>query len=459
MARIVKYFLLLICLSIFFIPAKLYAADINLTLNKNGEVTNAETGESLGELHRGWRTNVLFVPILTNLDSGPTDTITITSSDGIIDSVNPKLYAIHGASSQQISSSPQSRSWFVNSMYGGQITIVAEVKSGIFSDPIIWRILSALSNIPDPAWVAMGLLLPLVLLTSLALRRRLRVRITDIDSNIHPEILNTSPGALTVLIRGFVSRRASAATLIDLAIRGHIRILIRDDNVVMYRDKGRDELRNHESFMMERWFKQSFNSTGYQLSKEIKTQMINQQSKTANLAIYQEVESYGWFKPSPLVTHWRLYIITFLLTAIFGTIFLSAYLFLPSATPLLWFLGGVMVTCAILYSSTPGIARMSPHGSDVLAKLISSKSVLTSKIPVPPSLVNQNAWEQYLPLAIVLGVTPQWLGRWKDAEFRQPSWLMTPDPIRDFDQFQQYIAPVLKVASESIRDTIMPAYL
>ena len=88
-----------------------------------------------------------------------------------------------------------------------------------------------------------------------------------------------------------------------------------------------------------------------------------------------------------------------------------------------------------------------------------TRAALTAPTKIRMAPNDQAAWEHYLAISIVLGVTPEWLYRWSDTPFQQPSWLLTTEPLRDFEDFQRHLAPILSVASESIRDTILPAYV
>ncbi len=435
------------------------ASDINLHLTKSGDIINSADKTVVGELYHGWREDVVFASLSSKVQRNQQMTLRLTSDLDDLDIINPHLYAIHGAQSTLSQSSRISRTWTVIAAPGSQVTLVAQVPSGSLDRSLLWGSLSSLGHISDDHWFILAILLPSSVLVLLLIRRWLAFPHRRVETRLHPELLSTSPASLTVLFRGFVSHRASAATLVDLARRGHVRMLIRQDKIVLFKRDGQDSLRPHELLLLDRWFNQRWNSTGEDLTQEIRTQLISTQSTAANLAIYREVDQYHWFTPSPLISHWKILLITFFLTILCSALFFTIFIALPSAIPLLWFMGSLLVVIAMLYAWAPSITHPNWNGHSALTMMAATREGLSDKALVQPSQLNHNAWEQWLPVAIVLGVAPQWLRRWKNIPFQQPSWFLTPEPIREFDEFLVHLSPILRIASESIRDTILPAYL
>ncbi len=458
--RYTAHLLLLAPMIVFMVwPHSALASDVHLYLSSDGKIIDAQN-HVVSELYHGWRTDILFTPLsrIHNTDLGNLNVI-LESSGASLATVNPQLYAIHGARSSLVLESPNKRIWQVIASPASQITIVAQVPSGVLTEGLFWRIFASLSKVSDQYWIVLSVLIPILCILLLYLRKWFNSPHRSLIAHMYPDLLKVSPAALTVLYRGFVSRRASGATLVDLARRGHIQMLIRQNKIALFKRESTDPLRPHELQMLNRWFNQDWNSHGANLSKEIKTQLINDQSKIVNLTVYTEVEQYNWFTPPPLITHWKMFIITFLLTAFAAGAFVTIYIMLPTALPLLWFLSGVLTAIAILYGWTPMIAHLSENGHSARYMLSCAKAVLADQSLVHTMPNAHDLWETWLPLAIVLGVAPQWLERWKKVPFQQPSWFLTPEPIREFDQFLIQLGPILRVASESIRDTILPAYV
>lgn len=455
-----KFYIILFTLlfAIIFFKSNAHAANIDLRITKDGSVLQGNT--SAGETYFGWRENIMFASLSSQYKEGPEFfTVNIVSDIGKLDEINPTLYAVHGAGSVLIFSSPEIRTWSVQAPAGSQVTVVANVPYGVFIAPWRWRLVALLGIISDIGWITIAFALPLFTLLLYWLKTRAPKPREGQTNTLNNEILRASPAAITVLWRGFVSRRATVATLFDLARRGHIQILVNNRSTILYLKQGRDSIRPHEKMLIDRWLSSKTSSNLNSLQSEIKNELINQRSTEVNLAIYDEVAEYGWFKPSPLLTHWKIMIASFLLTVIISLFFIAVFVFLPSATALLWFSLGCFFCIAILYAWTPRYVKRSAEGNIAFTDISSVRSVLASKTQVHPSLTDFNSWEEWLAVSITLGVTNQWLERWKDVPFQQPGWLITEDPVRSFEDLITKLTPVLSVTSESIKDKILPAYI
>jgi hypothetical protein len=451
--------LLLLLFLILCFKQPVLAADINLVIDSNGKITDQYDSKVIGELYRGWRENVLFASLSQESALRYNFTVSVIGNEVDLVKINPTLYAVHGAIANEISSDAQEKVWEVTASPGSQITLVAQVPYGIFNDSFFWKMMAILAMLPDKIWLILSILIPIIVFILFLAKQRANRGTRTKNSIIHPEILDVSPTALTVLVKGFVSKRASAATLVDLAQRGHVQMLIRNTKIILYKKVGRDKLREHEKAILERWFKTDWNSRGEDLNLEIKTQVINERSKIANMLIYKEINTYSWFKTSPLITHWKILISSFFATIIVSVFFFSIFILLPSANPLLWFSTSLLFSIGVIYAWEPSIAILSPKGKEARTMLNETRAALTAPTKIRMAPNDQAAWEHYLAISIVLGVTPEWLYRWSDTPFQQPSWLLTTEPLRDFEDFQRHLAPILSVASESIRDTILPAYV
>lgn len=442
-----------------------HAADLNLVIDKSGQVINAETGKSISELHRGWREDVLFVSLssrsLMSLEPASSNyTINLTSSNYDLDALNPRLYAVHGGTARILIDNSLRRAWLVNAPLGSSVTIVAQVPSGLIHPTFGWRIITVLGKIPDVIWLLFAVSVPLFFVLMFVIRKmilawRARVGTAQLD----PELLKASPAALTVLWRGFVSRRATAATVVDLARRGHVQILVRADALMIYRRESSDPLRDHETKLMDRWFGKNWDSKIHILAQENKRQLVNEQSTQVNMAIYDEINAYGWFSPSPLLSHWQAMTVSFILTVVSSIAFFIIFTIFPNAAALLWFLTGCLVGVGLLYALAPQYTQHTTSGYTAYSIMLAARVILTGHESIHVSQADSDTWQNWLPIAMVLGVPRQWLKRWMHHPFQQPAWFLTEDPIRTFDQFLTLLNPVLDIASESIRDKILPAYL
>ncbi len=435
-------------------PAHTHAADIDLHIAPNGDVLNNTT--IVGEAHHGWRRDIIFTS-LGGVAGAAQFTVGITGNNNI-DLINPNVYAIHGGESQLLSKTASERIWLVSAPPGSSVTIVAEVPAGILQSGLGWKLLADATALPDNMWIGIAILAPLLFIIVELIRQRRREAIST-DSPLDPELLRASPAALTVLWRGFVSRRATAATLLDLARRGHVQILVRNDTLLLYRRESDEPLREHERKLLDRWFGLHWDSKIHVLAHQNKRELINEQSISINVAIYDEINHYGWFDPPPMFSHWRVLILCFVMTLLFSVLFFTIFIFIPSATPLLWFLTSWLVCVGLLYTWIPLFVSYTVSGHRALAMMVTTKLHLSANTAIHAAPANATAWEYWLPLAMVLGVAHQWLTRWSNAPFQQPGWLLTDEPIRDFNQFLTILTPVLNIASESIRDKILPAYL
>lgn len=453
-----KIYLLLV-VAFILIPSHVSAqGTINLTMDGNGIVY--QNGKMAGETHFGWREDTLFVPIMPSLSTSGNFLVSLTSPAVDLDRVNPQLYAIYGATAETIFKNKTKQIWAINAPPNSEVTIASNIQSGIISYPLSWSLIKLLGDIPDQIWLFVSVLIPLLTYLYFKIRSKIiTIMASGEPANFYPEILRASPAALTVLVRGFVSRRAIAATVIDLARRGHLKILVRPQSIVLYRLTSQDKLKKHEELLLTRWFGASESSRINNLGVEIRNELISQQSTDINLSVYGEVHEYDWFSSPPIVSHWTVLLCAFCGTIISGLLVVLIIMTYQTATSILWLSGGLLLASGIIYIWSPSFTALNRHGQVALNQLLATKKILSSDKPIHPNLQELDNWIQWLPIAMVLNVVPEWISRWEKSTFKQPEWLLTEIQVQDFEQFFEQILPVITITTESVRDRILPAYL
>ncbi len=430
---------------------------VDLTINRNGVVYNGN--QIAGETHFGWREDTLFIPIVPSISDSGNILISLNAKDINMDKINPQLYAIYGASYDTIFKNSNEVVWAVYAPPNSKVTIASNIQSGVISYPLSWTLIKLLGKISDQNWLLLSILIPLLTYMYFRIRKSIiTAKANTKPANFYPEILRASPAALTVLVRGFVSRRAIAATVIDLAKRGHLKILVRPGSIVLYRLASQDKLKKHEELLLNKWFGQFESSRMSNLIVELRNEIISQQSADVNLSVYGEVHKYDWFSSPPMVSHWFMLLCSFSITIISGLLVILVAITYQTATSILWLAGGLLLAAAIIYVWSPTMTVLNRHGQVALNQLLATKKILSSDKLIHPGMQETYEWVDWLPIAMVLGVVPQWINRWRNSTFTQPEWLLTETDIHDFDQFFEQILPVITITTESIRDRILPAY-
>ncbi|GIU85004.1 MAG: hypothetical protein KatS3mg008_1779 [Acidimicrobiales bacterium] len=214
------------------------------------------------------------------------------------------------------------------------------------------------------------------------------------------------PAQMGVLMYERVRPVDLAATLVDLAVRGHLMITEegsrwRTDYVLTRRDEGRDDLLDYESAFLAAVFKDSRREE--RLSK-LKGRFHRDHLRIKEM-IYEDATRRGWFagRPDRVRTKWKAIALVILLVGLGLTYVLARY-------TTLGLLGIPVVVLGLVVSvSAPRLPRRTPAGVGLLRRCSGFQSfIVDSEAPRARWAEQRNIFSEYLPYAIVLGESEKW---------------------------------------------------
>jgi len=245
-----------------------------------------------------------------------------------------------------------------------------------------------------------------------------------------------TPGVVGVVVDERVHSKDVSATIVDLAVRGHLKIreiekkgIIRTsvDYELVKLDGGKDQrpLRRYETELMDAIFDSGSTVTISELKKD---HSLFKAMKKINKAMYEEAAGQGYFPGNPNRIRARLLAISFaalFLLIFFGSWFSSLFgkvLTLSGANDGFLAIAGVIVLVEFIVFGY-SIPRRTEKG--VLAKEHAEgfKDYLaTAEKYRLEWQEKEGIFERFLPYAMVFGVTEKWSEAFKDMGLENPDW-------------------------------------
>jgi uncharacterized membrane protein YgcG len=345
---------------------------------------------------------------------------------------------------------------------GEGLTVVVAIPKGVVASPgpILqerWSLQRAFALTPVSAGASGGLLAVLAVLVALVLvkgrdRRysRSAAQIVDgtpvqaeeatpLSSHDEPTIEpappeGVCPGQAGTLLDGVANPRDVTGTIVDLAVRGYLRIeeatphqTLRDWRLVRLNKTG--GLLDYEQILLDGLFRDATTGSGAAstLLSELGPTFAGQ-LRQAQDALYADVAVRGWFTGRPDRARRRWFIIGCALFVTGAAAMVAAAAFSH--------LGLVPIPVALAGLVLIGCARWMPvrtaKGTDLARRLLGFRRYLTTGAAgqTPPA-GQVELLDDYLPYAIVFGCTKQWAdvtAALADAD-RAPSWYQAGEPF------------------------------
>lgn len=263
---------------------------------------------------------------------------------------------------------------------------------------------------------------------------------------------------LGILLNGRLSSRELAATLLDLARRGHlvIRQVGRDD-FRFTRHSASDHLEKFESQLLEQIFGPSSDkATSEEVSFALAQELFSKRVSEAFLSAYQQVNDLGFFYTNPLRLH-RRYQVTGIALFTFGLIGFFANIFLFEADRyLLLFWLGMMASALLVTYLSRDLPSRTVYGDRELGRWMAFRNYLTNSEPVSYQAQTQDRFLTYLPYAVVLDCEVEWTRRFYDLPFAQPHWYVA-DGVHTIDEFANKLFPLFGYLSHALAISTQPA--
>lgn len=340
-----------------------------------------------------------------------------------------------------------------------QLTLEIEVPKSYISSSAFSALQQRLSALPPMVWTSLSVGLPILtglILLIVAIARSRKVPTDHLDEVTDPPS-RLSPALLGILLRGKLTSRDIAATLLDLARRGHLIIHQLSANDFRFaRRTSHDRLEDFESVLLDQVFgpvgdKTSSEEISFTLAQELFSKKISQ----AFMLAYQKINELGYFYVNPLTLH-RRYQTAGIFLFMLGLIgfALNLFIFGHLGFFLLFWLG-MMISALLIYHFSKGLPSRTVFGDRELAQWLAFGRTLESKEPVTFAQHNQEKYLAYLPYAIVLNSEVEWTRRFYELPFSQPAWYLAYR-IATVDDFANKVFPMFGYLSHTLAISSQP---
>ncbi|MEK7171153.1 MAG: DUF2207 domain-containing protein, partial [Patescibacteria group bacterium] len=267
-----------------------------------------------------------------------------------------------------------------------------------------------------------------------------------------------TPAMLGILLNGRLSSRELAATLLDLARRGHlvIRQTARDDFRFSRRDSS-DKLEKFEIQLLDQIFgpssdKATFEEVSFALAQELFSKRVSE----AFLVAYQQVNDLGFFYTNPLRLHRRYQAIGITLFAFGLTGFFANVFLFEGVRYLLLFWLGMMGSALLVTYFSRSLPSRTVYGDRELGRWLAFRNYLTGSELISYQAQSQDRFLAYLPYAVVLDCEVEWTRRFYDLPFAQPHWYVA-DGVHTIDEFANKLFPLFGYLSHALAISTQPA--
>ncbi len=306
------------------------------------------------------------------------------------------------------------------------LTIVVGWPRGAVARPTLWR---------EAWWLTVDhwpLALPLLALVVMGLVWRAYGRDPEVDRSIKPEY--QPPSGLTPAEGGtLIDQKAEPsdviATLVDLAVRGYMTIEPLDDGDYLFRRgkplDGDPTIAPLERYVLQKVF-------GEQLSlRERHLSELRRDSEYVFApirdAIYRTMVERRLFPRSPFWVRqgWGVLGVVILFAA--GALFIGLDRFGPLGWPLP---AGVGLAGLVVGGFAYLMPRRTWRGVKLLAHLRGFQEFLERAEKDRLERLPPDTFHRWLPWAIALGVTEQWIHRFQAVTVDAPTWYRSVEPFR-----------------------------
>ncbi|GEM_PF-2600150 len=390
----------------------------------------------------------------------PKITVTLNLPTALADKDNSfDMLAIHGADKQNPKKLSDTSLFFAanNIEPTARITIFAQLPSNELNLSLRARLLSLGTTYKSWVFWLAGFLIPLFTFLSLkfSYNRSLKSKV-DVGSISEPPG-TLSPAAVGLLVNGRLSYQQLAATLVAMAARGDIQLV---QTIRGYRIAKKKELINlseTERFLVDELrLKLGPISRQDVIEQEVKKQLFSKKITNAYEAVFQELEERGFFATNPYkfrdkYRFWGLSIVAFsLIISLFvGTTMIQGIQLIPATS-------GIFLAGWLILLLTPQLPPLTNIGSNERAKWISFKNYITHSNSMSGGQDNAKLFIQYLPYAITLNSTHQWLSRFNTQFILVPEWYFNEQDPSSLDAFIYGLENITSEISHTLTQAALP---
>lgn len=341
-----------------------------------------------------------------------------------------------------------------------QLTFEIELPQAYFRKSATLAIKQYFYELPPLVWATVSIALPfttLLLLLFIGLARSRKVPNFDLKELTEPPS-RLPPVVLGILLRGRITSRELAATLLDLARRGHL--IIRQVSTTDFRFSFRrssDKLEDFEEELLHQIFGPIAERTETEeITFSIAQELFSKRISHAFILAYNKIYELGYFYTNPLKLHRRYQFVGIALFALGLVGFLLNFLILSEIRFSLVFWVAMMVSALMVTKFSRGLPVRSVYGDRELARWLAFYRYLKSEESISFAAHNQEKYLAYLPYAVVFGVEVEWTKRFYELPFTQPSWYVAPS-THTIDEFANRVFPLLGYLAHILSISAQPS--
>lgn len=341
-----------------------------------------------------------------------------------------------------------------------QLTFEVEVPKSYVAVTALRSLQQRLLAWPPIIWTSVSIALPvltLLLLFVVALARSRRVPTEHVGAVEGPPS-RLAPALLGILMRGRLTSRDIAATLVDLARRGHLIIhQVSVNDFRFSRRASRDRLEDFEQVLLDQIFGPvSVQTDSEEISFTLAQELFSKRISQAFVLAYKRINDLGYFYTNPLSLH-RRYQMVGVLMFLLGIVGFFFNIFIFSHLPfLLLFWVGMLISAILIYTFSRNLPSRTVFGDRELAKWLVFGDYLTTPSQIGFAAHNQEKYLAYLPYAIVMETEVEWTKRFYELPFSQPTWYLA-SRITTIDEFANKVFPLFGYISHTLAISAQPA--
>ncbi|MBU2545073.1 DUF2207 domain-containing protein [Patescibacteria group bacterium] len=309
------------------------------------------------------------------------------------------------------------------------LTIVTAWPKGFIEKPFLYR-----NQLVNLIVIFIALIIPLIVfIKSFSLwwkkGKDPRIRKTIIASYSPPN--NLSPAIIGVLGKQSVDVKDILATVIDLAVRGYLRIkekekkmlFIKSKEYIFEKLKNEADLKPFEQEIIRAIFKRGNTVSSTELRNKFYTELPDIKKE-----IYAEVAQTYLFNGNIEETRKKYgrkpLIVTMLsLVVLLGVVILLNILGLSIYSVQVVILGvGLMISFLVKLVFSYYMPTVTPQGSEAKWKALGFKEYLHTAERFRIKSETLETFSKFLPYAMIFGVEKRWAERFSDFSYQQQSW-------------------------------------
>ncbi len=322
--------------------------------------------------------------------------------------------------------------WGDNIRPGEYLSFAVGWPAGLIHRPFLYR--NQIIN-----WIVLvaALALPIFLFVRMYLVWRKKGRDPKIKKTIMAEYEppeKLSPAIFGVLIDQEIQMKDITATIIDLAVRGYIKVIEKEKKFGFFKNKdyafrrmeGKDiqGLREFEKKVIRGIFGGRDSVSAEEVGKDFYSRISGIKE-----AIYKEVEKTDYFKGNISKVRktysrqaWKIFILNVLL---FIAGFVYVFLFPQGARFFVYFLileASLVVSGIIIMVFAYYMPVMTQAGVEAKWKLLGFKEYLQKVEKVRMERETADTFSKFLPYAVILGVEKEWAERFSELPYKEQGW-------------------------------------